>query len=754
MGRISQYPLDTDIQGNDKWIGTSVSNANATKNFSVDTVAEYLNKSAALDSQNLRYTYQNVQGDDVRLASTISFIPSLGDNVSFDDITEWVISAYAKQIKDVRTYYDAPLVGKTILITNAFNPSNWAIFRWDSVVEDIDDPNFYHIGLTHIQSTGGLEVNQDYLIALLDASSGGGGSAIWGDITGTLSAQTDLQTALDAKQDDLVSGTNIKTINGVTLLGSGDITITTSTAWGSITGTLSSQTDLQSALNGKQASLVSGTNIQSINGSSILTSGDLSLQTPLVSGTSIKTINSTSLLGSGDIAVQPTLVSGTNIKTINSTSLLGSGDIVISASPSGVAGAVQFSNGSAFASDAANLFFNDTNNRLGVGTNSPLGTVHFKGSTTSNLDYSIYAENLTGGRLLAYTNDGRLGLNLNPSATLHSKSTGSTNATQSFKAENSTAAKYMQFDDAGQLGINVVPTATVHTKGSGNTSATINLKSENLGGTASFNHYGDGTWNFIAESAVKWSMRDTFYELVAGNSLSVDRYITRTFQFGSNLSSTRFDGMQIINGAGTLSMNATSGNYRLLSMVNNHQTASAHAFNPTSGNATLTHIQINTDIQQSGTATGRVVGIDYTPTLTSITGTHYGILIRPTTFNGFGLGTTLPTATVHIKGSGTTTSTKSLQIENNNSTKQVLFDDAGNLMTNGSMAIGQTTPPSSTSILELVSTTQGFLPPRMTTTQINAISTPANGLMVYNTTIDHICVYQAGAWVKLSHSPM
>jgi hypothetical protein len=53
------------------------------------------------------------------------------------------------------------------------------------------------------------------------------------------------------------------------------------------------------------------------------------VQPTLVSGTNIKTVNSTSLLGSGDVAVQPTLVSGTNIKTINSTSLLGSGDIAI-----------------------------------------------------------------------------------------------------------------------------------------------------------------------------------------------------------------------------------------------------------------------------------------------------------------------------------------------------------------------------------------------------------------------------------------
>lgn len=55
-------------------------------------------------------------------------------------------------------------------------------------------------------------------------------------------------------------------------------------------------------------------------------------QATLVSGTSIKTVNNTSLLGSGNVAVQPTLVSGTNIKTVNSTSLLGSGDVTINGS--------------------------------------------------------------------------------------------------------------------------------------------------------------------------------------------------------------------------------------------------------------------------------------------------------------------------------------------------------------------------------------------------------------------------------------
>lgn len=61
-------------------------------------------------------------------------------------------------------------------------------------------------------------------------------------------------------------------------------------------------------------------------------------QNTLVSGTNIKTVNSNSLLGSGNITVQDTLVSGTNIKTINGNSLLGSGDLVVSGGVTSVTG--------------------------------------------------------------------------------------------------------------------------------------------------------------------------------------------------------------------------------------------------------------------------------------------------------------------------------------------------------------------------------------------------------------------------------
>jgi len=70
---------------------------------------------------------------------------------------------------------------------------------------------------------GGLPVNTAITGAQIIAAASSG--ATWGSITGTLSSQTDLQTALNAKQDTLVSATNIKTINGNSILGSGNLTI-------------------------------------------------------------------------------------------------------------------------------------------------------------------------------------------------------------------------------------------------------------------------------------------------------------------------------------------------------------------------------------------------------------------------------------------------------------------------------------------------------------------------------------------------
>lgn len=105
-------------------------------------------------------------------------------------------------------------------------------------------------------------------LTINSTGSGGGGSVAWGAITGTLSDQGDLNTALNGKAalshthaaSDVTSGTfatvrlGSGTANsGTWLRGDGAWASLPAVAvsWGGITGSLSSQTDLQSALNAK-----------------------------------------------------------------------------------------------------------------------------------------------------------------------------------------------------------------------------------------------------------------------------------------------------------------------------------------------------------------------------------------------------------------------------------------------------------------------------------------------------------------------
>jgi hypothetical protein len=55
-------------------------------------------------------------------------------------------------------------------------------------------------------------------------------------------------------------------------------------------------------------------------------------------------------------------------------------------------------------------------------------------------------------------------------------------------------------------------------------------------------------------------------------------------------------------------------------------------------------------------------------------------------------------------------------------------------------------------MFELSSTSQGFLPSRMTTTQKNAIASPATGLVVYDTTLGGLSVYNGTIWTTVTAS--
>lgn len=57
--------------------------------------------------------------------------------------------------------------------------------------------------------------------------------------------------------------------------------------------------------------------------------------------------------------------------------------------------------------------------------------------------------------------------------------------------------------------------------------------------------------------------------------------------------------------------------------------------------------------------------------------------------------------------------------------------------------------PDPSAMLDIKSTTKGLLIPSMTTTQRNAIVSPAEGLIIYNTSTNEINVRQNGAWMFL-----
>jgi hypothetical protein len=85
-----------------------------------------------------------------------------------------------------------------------------------------------------------------------------------------------------------------------------------------------------------------------------------------------------------------------------------------------------------------------------------------------------------------------------------------------------------------------------------------------------------------------------------------------------------------------------------------------------------------------------------------------------------------------------------------NGTNRIMTSSGNNLKCKN-LAIGDSvTGNDSSAILDITSTTKGFLPPRMNTTQRDIINPAAQGLTIYNTTTDEADIYNGSAWVAIS----
>jgi len=244
-----------------------------------------------------------------------------------------------------------------------------------------------------------------------------------------------------------------------------------------------------------------------------------------------------------------------------------------------------------------------------------------------------------------------------------------------------------------------------------------------------------------------------------------------------------------------------SGNFKMTSATDTGTSGDdekfrlALAFAPTSGTRTHVGLYVTQTINQTGGANGITRGLYINPTLTAAADfraieTTAGKVCLNTSSGNTMIGTTTDagfkldvngTARVNSTGDALTlspgSSSNALIINNGGyvrftsgansyirgfSTNFQIMDAAfttrfslswgggtSYFNTTGNFVFGATTANAS-SMLQIDSTTQGFLPPRMTTTQKNAIASPAAGLVVYDTTLGKLCVRTASAWETIT----
>ena len=177
--------------------------------------------------------------------------------------TKTELNAKQDVINDLDTIRSGAAKGATALQSV---PSGYATEQW------VNGQGFLkeHQDISNLATKTELNAKQDVISDLETIRSGAAlGSTALQSVPDTYALKSELPD-ITTKQDVLVSGTNIKTINGTSLLGSGNIEVAANVDL--------SNYATKEELNAKQDTLVSGTNIKTINGTSLLGSGDITIE--------------------------------------------------------------------------------------------------------------------------------------------------------------------------------------------------------------------------------------------------------------------------------------------------------------------------------------------------------------------------------------------------------------------------------------------------------------------------------------------
>lgn len=322
--------------------------------------------------------------------------------------------------------------------------------------------------------------------------------------------------------------------------------------------------------------------------------------------------------------------------------------------PSLTAGSILFSNGTTIAQDNSNFFWDDTNNRLGIGIASPSDRIEING-------------NITDGGGVTITNSGTVKYRIGALGGVP--------------------------DWGGQF---------------------INMKYNQVAGnwTADDVTKVGGFFKLDARAAFP---EIAFYRQPIATNPRTDASIVPIAQF-------RLD----------------TGNIRLV---------------PISGNVQIgTTTDAGFKLDVNGTA--RFLGSSTFGTLGSGTGMFWD-----NTNNRLGIRTATPQVPLDVTGDiRSTTGIRGGNVAIGNyqawsSLSNELTTNGGTLSLQytglGSIIVGSNATAAASAVLEVVSTTKGFLPPRMTLAQRDTIASPATGLQIYNTTTNTNDFYNGTAWTAI-----
>lgn len=464
--------------------------------------------------------------------------------------------------------------------------------------------------------------------------------------------------------------------------------------WGDIGGTLSAQTDLQNALNAKQDDITLTTTGSS--GASTLVGSTLNVPNYTLSGLGgVPTSRTLTINGvTQDLSANRTFTISTGI-TIGSTAIA-----------SGTVGRILFEGAGNVVQESSSLFWDATNNRLGIGTDTPAHT------------FQVY-RNTSAGYLASF----------NSGATLN------TNASLTIRIENAN-----------------LPSIQALSPGAGgfNTFALNPLGGNVLIGTTT-----DAGFRLDVNGTIRASLGQLlvggghYLEGLATSSTDVTLRFRRSadngwVRFTLGASSQFF--MSGETGTGELRVGAASGHFLTLYSGGSER---IRLFNSTGNIGINTTTDAGFRLDVNGTA--RVQG-DLTIQNNSSLSWGNGNFVQVNNAN--------PDWKFYVQSSliltlsntqltfGLAARTRDL-IASSDASFDIgqQFARYRNGWLSGQLKVGDATAVNASAKVQIDSTSQGFLPPRMTTTQKNAIASPAAGLMVYDTTLNVISYYNGSMWI-------